>query len=224
MLAARLRRFLRPRRSRRCWTRCCRRFASAAATSSDEPAACARLLARLFASSPRRFARAAACRSPSDLGAGALCGACLRRGRRATAGPGRRWSTTSAAAGWSCRSSTATAPTWRAPCGAWMARAGAELLAEADLVAPVPLHWRRLFMRRYNQAQLLARAAVAAAPAPTAARLVPDLLRRRALDGLAGRARRRGERRRQRCAARSTSIRAGRPRWPARACCWSTTC
>ena len=33
-----------------------------------------------------------------------------------------------------------------------MARAGAELLADADLVAPVPLHWRRLFMRRYNQA------------------------------------------------------------------------
>src|SRR5579883_2102669 len=41
-------------------------------------------------------------------------------------------------------------------CGAWMARAGAELLPEADLVAPVPLHWRRLFMRRYNQAALLA--------------------------------------------------------------------
>src|SRR5215470_2654881 len=44
-------------------------------------------------------------------------------------------------------------------CGGWMARAGAELLAEADLIAPVPLHWRRLFMRRYNQAQLLARVA-----------------------------------------------------------------
>ena len=45
-------------------------------------------------------------------------------------------------------------------CGRWMARAGAELLAEADLVAPVPLHWRRLFTRRYNQAQLLARIVV----------------------------------------------------------------
>ena len=27
--------------------------------------------------------------------------------------------------------------------GRWMARAGAELLADADLVMPVPLHWRR---------------------------------------------------------------------------------
>lgn len=38
----------------------------------------------------------------------------------------------------------------------WMARAGAELLEAADIVAPVPLHWRRLFARRYNQAALLA--------------------------------------------------------------------
>jgi ComF family protein len=67
-------------------------------------------------------------------------------------------------------------------CGGWMARAGAELLAEADLVAPVPLHWRRLFARRYNQAQLLARMALAAAPS-TRARLVPDLLRRRRWTG-----------------------------------------
>jgi ComF family protein len=39
-----------------------------------------------------------------------------------------------------------------------MARAGATLLADADLIAPVPLHWLRLFMRRYNQAALLASA------------------------------------------------------------------
>ena len=37
-----------------------------------------------------------------------------------------------------------------------MARAGAALLADADLLAPVPLHWLRLFTRRYNQAALLA--------------------------------------------------------------------
>jgi len=67
-------------------------------------------------------------------------------------------------------------------CGGWMARAGADLLAEADLVAPVPLHWRRLLTRRYNQAQLLARVAVGAAPA-SRARLVPDLLRRRRWTG-----------------------------------------
>lgn len=38
----------------------------------------------------------------------------------------------------------------------WMRRAGAELLRECDLVVPVPLHPRRLFLRRYNQAGLLA--------------------------------------------------------------------
>lgn len=63
-------------------------------------------------------------------------------------------------------------------CGGWMARAGAELLVEADLIAPVPLHWRRLLTRRYNQALLLARALVRAAPPGVEHRLAPDLLRR----------------------------------------------
>ncbi|MGE5547084.1 MAG: double zinc ribbon domain-containing protein [Solirubrobacterales bacterium] len=40
----------------------------------------------------------------------------------------------------------------------WMARAGAELIAAADLVVPVPLHRFRLLARRYNQAALLAMA------------------------------------------------------------------
>jgi predicted amidophosphoribosyltransferase len=64
-------------------------------------------------------------------------------------------------------------------CGAWMARVGAELLAEADLVAPVPLHWRRLLTRRYNQALLLARGV----SRPTSVELAPDLLRRRRWTG-----------------------------------------
>lgn len=37
-----------------------------------------------------------------------------------------------------------------------MARAGAALLRRADVLVPVPLHRRRLFQRRYNQAVLLA--------------------------------------------------------------------
>ena len=37
-----------------------------------------------------------------------------------------------------------------------MVRAGAGLLREADVLVPVPLHRRRLFVRRYNQAALLA--------------------------------------------------------------------
>ena len=44
-----------------------------------------------------------------------------------------------------------------APClGRWMSRAGAELLEEADLLLPIPLHPRRLAARRFNQAALLA--------------------------------------------------------------------
>jgi ComF family protein len=37
-----------------------------------------------------------------------------------------------------------------------MARAGAALLARADALVPVPLHRRRLFERKYNQAAVLA--------------------------------------------------------------------
>ncbi len=38
----------------------------------------------------------------------------------------------------------------------WMAVAGDSLLRQADVIVPVPLHWTRLFARRYNQAALLA--------------------------------------------------------------------
>jgi ComF family protein len=38
----------------------------------------------------------------------------------------------------------------------WMARAGAELVRETDLLVPVPMHRRRLWARRFNQAALLA--------------------------------------------------------------------
>jgi predicted amidophosphoribosyltransferase len=41
--------------------------------------------------------------------------------------------------------------------GRWMARAGEELLNQADALAPVPLHWRRGWSRRYNQSGALAR-------------------------------------------------------------------
>ncbi len=38
----------------------------------------------------------------------------------------------------------------------WLTRAGAEMLEQADLLVPVPLHHSRLFIRRYNQAALIA--------------------------------------------------------------------
>lgn len=41
---------------------------------------------------------------------------------------------------------------------AWMARAGADLWDEVEMIAPVPLHRWRLLKRRYNQAALLAQA------------------------------------------------------------------
>lgn len=50
----------------------------------------------------------------------------------------------------------------------WMARAGAGLLAEADLVVPVPLHRLRLLQRRYNQSAELARRVAKTAGVPYA--------------------------------------------------------
>jgi ComF family protein len=40
--------------------------------------------------------------------------------------------------------------------GRWMANAGRALLADADALVPVPLHWRRQWARRFNQSALLA--------------------------------------------------------------------
>lgn len=39
--------------------------------------------------------------------------------------------------------------------GAWMAIAARDIRLPGQIVAPTPLHWRRLFKRRYNQAALL---------------------------------------------------------------------
>lgn len=65
------------------------------------------------------------------------------------------------------------------PMGAWLARAGAELLAPSDrrpppLITPAPLHWTRRLGRRFNQALELARFAARA----SGAELAEDSLRR----------------------------------------------
>ena len=52
--------------------------------------------------------------------------------------------------------------------GRWMARAGHELLQGADALVPVPLHWRRLWARRFNQSALLAKAISQIAGVPVA--------------------------------------------------------
>jgi ComF family protein len=57
----------------------------------------------------------------------------------------------------------------------WMMRAGAELVAEAEVVVPVPLHWRRFFKRKFNQSAELGRSVsrLAGLPfSPTAVRRV----------------------------------------------------
>ena len=53
--------------------------------------------------------------------------------------------------------------------GRWIGHAGRELLAEADALVPVPLHWRRLWARRFNQSAMLAAAVSAASGVPVAA-------------------------------------------------------
>jgi ComF family protein len=58
--------------------------------------------------------------------------------------------------------------------GSWMARAGRELLAEADALVPVPLHWRRGWSRRYNQSGALARVI----ERQSGVKLVSEVLRR----------------------------------------------
>jgi ComF family protein len=92
-----------------------------------------------------------------DLGAGALCGACAgARPAYARARAALRYDEESRclvlALKHGDRLSLAPA------LGQWMRHSGAELLAEAEVIVPVPLHWTRLFARRYNQAAVLAHA------------------------------------------------------------------
>ncbi len=118
----------------------------------------------------------AACGFPfdHDEGPDALCGGCARdqpafsRARAAVRynGVGR-----DLVLGFKHGDRTHGAPAF----AQWLERAGSELLADADVIAPVPLHRWRLFLRRYNQSALLARALGQAG----GRRVVPDLLVRR---------------------------------------------
>ena len=94
--------------------------------------------------------------------------------------------------------------------GRWMARAGRELLADADALVPVPLHWRRLWARRFNQSALLAKA-VSRKFRRAGRRCGAEA---RQGDGAAGRAVA-GRTRARMCRARSACRPSARPRWPA---------
>ncbi len=75
------------------------------------------------------------------------------------------------------------------PAARWMARAAAPLLRADTLIVPVPIHWRRLLSRRFNQSAELARAL----SRETGRTCAPDLLVRTRstpiLDGLGREAR-----------------------------------
>ena len=91
-----------------------------------------------------------------DTPAETVCGACLKappvyeRARAAFgyAGVGR-----SLVLGFKMADRTFCVP----PMATWLERAGAAVIADADLLVPVPLHRWRLFARRFNQSALLAR-------------------------------------------------------------------
>ncbi|MSO70440.1 MAG: ComF family protein [Alphaproteobacteria bacterium] len=109
-----------------------------------------------------------------DLGAEALCGACI-----AEAPPFARARAVlrydAASRGLLLRFKHADRTDAAPAFARWLQRAGAELLAEAELIVPVPLHWSRLLARRYNQSALLA----IALGRLSGRRVVPDLLLRR---------------------------------------------
>ncbi|WP_243370443.1 ComF family protein [Microvirga solisilvae] len=68
--------------------------------------------------------------------------------------------------------------------GTMMTRAGAELLAEADVIVPVPLHRWRLWRRRFNQAMALAQIVAAESGVPCDPSLLHRVKRTRRQVGL----------------------------------------
>ncbi len=91
-----------------------------------------------------------------DEGTGALCGGCIQQPpsyRRHRSVMLYNDASRSLILGFKHGDRTEGAPTF----GAWLKRAGGDLVQEKTIIVPVPLHRRRLFTRRYNQSALLAR-------------------------------------------------------------------
>ncbi len=125
-----------------------------------------------------------------DLGPGALCGACTHEPPRFTrARAVMRYNEASKRLilGFKHGDRSEGAPAF----GAWLARAGAELIEAAEVIAPVPLHRWRLLARRYNQAALLAHAVGRESGRP----VISDLLVRRRFTPSQGRLSRAARRR-----------------------------
>lgn len=92
-----------------------------------------------------------------DPGEGALCGSCLADPplfERMRAAMIYNDASRPLITGFKYADRTDRAPTF----GKWLARAGTELLADCDVIVPVPLHRTRLLSRRFNQAAILSQA------------------------------------------------------------------
>ena len=111
-----------------------------------------------------------------DIGSGAVCPSCAASPPRfARARAAMRYGETARrlAAGFKYADRCHLAPAL----ASWLMRPGRALLAEADLLVPVPLHRWRLLARRFNQSAMLALALSRLCGAPAAPRA---LVRRRA--------------------------------------------
>jgi ComF family protein len=109
-----------------------------------------------------------------DVGEGSICGACARQAPdfdRARSAMVYNDASRRLVLGFKHGDRTEAAPAF----GRWMLRSGAELVANSDIIVPVPLHWTRLFARKFNQAALLAHEVGGSSGVP----VVPDLLIRR---------------------------------------------
>ena len=70
------------------------------------------------------------------------------------------------------------------PAALWMAQAVRELVPPNTVILPVPLHWRRMIRRRYNQSALLARALGAQLNLPVALDALQRVRATSSLDGM----------------------------------------
>jgi len=139
-------------------------------TVADPGALCAACWPRLEFFSPPHCA---CCGYPFeyDTGPGSLCGACARQHppfRCARSVLRYDESSRGLVISFKHRDRTDAAPAY----GRWMARAGTEMLGNADVIVPVPLHRSRLIARRFNQAALLAQSL----SRETGIACLPDLL------------------------------------------------
>jgi hypothetical protein len=101
--------------------------------------------------------------------------------------------------------------------GLWLKKAGAELLADADLIVPVPLYRSRLWWRRFNQSAMLAQSVGRLAAFPSTASCSPACGGHQAKSGFLPNKGGRMSPERSRCCRRAPPASKGRASW------WWTT-